>query len=110
MIGGPGEYKTKRQESITNFFVSGTSVTPGAVNGRKFEFPGVNSLTQDHEIGDYECDRHNCGKDKVCYCHFQLDIPFNKTIQMVCIESYCETVPNSCTQDNLILPRPPPLR
>ena len=79
----PPEYQDDSEEHFLNFAFPGTSVTPGAVNGRKFEFPGVSSLTQDNEIGDYECDKHDCGKDKVCYCHYQLDLPFDKTIQMV---------------------------
>ena len=71
------------QEHFLNFAFPGESVTPGCVNGRKFEFPGVNSLYQDEQLGVYNCDRHDCGDDKVCYCHYQLEIPYGKTIQMV---------------------------
>jgi len=77
------EYKDDSEEHFLNFAFPGVTATPGAVNGRKFEFPGVNSLTQGDEIDSYDCDRHDCGVDKVCYCHYQLQIPFNKTIQMV---------------------------
>lgn len=77
------EFKEDSEEYFLNFAFPGEKVTPGAVNGRKFEFPGVNSLTQHDEIDNYECDKHDCGHDKVCYCHFDLRIPFNKTIQMV---------------------------
>lgn len=71
------------EEHFLNFAFPGKNVTPGAINGRKFEFPGVNSLTQPDEIDNYDCDKHNCGHDKVCYCHYQLKIPHKKTIQMV---------------------------
>eukprot|EP00111_Clytia_hemisphaerica_P000191 TCONS_00000475-protein len=71
------------KEHFLNFAFPGESVTPGSVNGRKFEFPGVNSLTQNEQIGKYDCDRHECGHDKICYCHYQLEIPSDKTIQMI---------------------------
>ncbi|XP_057293172.1 LOW QUALITY PROTEIN: uncharacterized protein LOC130621837 [Hydractinia symbiolongicarpus] len=77
------EFRDDSEEHFLNFAFPGTTVTPGAVNGRKFEFPGVNSLTQTNDIGDYDCDKHDCGEDKVCYCHYELKIPFNKTIQMI---------------------------
>lgn len=79
----PPKMNEDSEEYFLNFAFPGISSTPGAVNGRKFVFPGVNSLTQDDEIDNYNCDRHDCGVDKVCYCHFDLKIPFNKTIQMV---------------------------
>ena len=31
----------------------------------------------------YKCENQDCGEDKVCHCHYGLDLPFNKTIQMV---------------------------
>lgn len=71
------------KEYFLNFAFPGEKVTPGSVNGRKFEFPGVNSLYQDEQLGKYDCNRNDCGHDKVCYCHFQLEIPYGKTIQMV---------------------------
>lgn len=80
----PPVYLEDSEEHFLNFAFPGLpGITPGAVNGRKFEFPGVNSLTQSNEIGDYDCKKHKCGVDKVCYCHYELSIPFNKTIQMV---------------------------
>ncbi|XP_065666457.1 uncharacterized protein LOC100206475 isoform X2 [Hydra vulgaris] len=71
------------EEYFLNFAFPGSKVTPGAVNGRKFEFPGVNSLTQGDEIDGYDCNKHDCGLDKVCYCHYELKIPRDKTIQMI---------------------------
>ena len=71
------------KEHFLNFAFPGEKVTPGSVNGRKFEFPGVNSLTQGEQLDKYDCDHHDCGHDKVCYCHYQLEIPYGKTIQMV---------------------------
>jgi len=77
------EFTGDSQEHFLNFAFPGEKFTPGAVNGRKFEFPGVNSLTQADQVGKYDCDRHECGHDKVCFCHFELEIPLGKTIQMV---------------------------
>ncbi|XP_065666462.1 uncharacterized protein LOC136087501 [Hydra vulgaris] len=71
------------KEYFLNFAFPGGKETPGSVNGRKFEFPGVNSLTQGDEIDGYDCKEHDCGPDKVCYCHYELKIPRDKTIQMI---------------------------
>jgi len=74
------------EEYFLNFHFPGFKVTPGAVNGRKFVMPGISSLTQADQIAeDYECKNKDCGVDKVCYCHYGLDLPYNKTIQMVWI-------------------------
>ena len=32
---------------------------------------------------DYDCNNHDCGDDKICYCHYEISVPYNKTIQMV---------------------------
>ena len=77
------EYEKNSEEHFLNFAFPGSKITPGAVNGRKFEFPGVNSLTQGEQIDGYDCDKHDCGHDKVCYCHYELKIPRDKTIQLV---------------------------
>ena len=80
----PAAYGEDSEEHFLNFAFPGLpGVTPGSVNGRQFEFPGLNSLTQSNETGDYDCKKHSCGVDKVCYCYHELIIPFNKTIQMV---------------------------
>ena len=80
----PPAYGEDSEEHFLNFAFPGLpGVTPGSVNGRQFEFPGLNSLTQSNETGDYDCKKHSCGVDKVCYCYHELIIPFNKTIQMV---------------------------
>lgn len=74
------------EEHFLNFAFPGEKVTPGSVNGRKFEYPGVNSLFQSGQVGqmkDFDCANHDCGDDKICYCHYQLTLPYNKTIQMV---------------------------
>ncbi|XP_065673687.1 uncharacterized protein LOC105843944 isoform X3 [Hydra vulgaris] len=82
----PPPWEDDSEEYFLNFAFPGEKVTPGSVNGRKFEFPGINSLFQDNQVGqikDYDCANHDCGDDKICYCHFQITLPFNKTIQMV---------------------------
>ena len=80
----PPAYGEDSEEHFLNFAFPGLpGVTPGSVNGRQFEFPGLNSLTQSNETDDYDCKKHSCGVDKVYYCYHELIIPFNKTIQMV---------------------------
>lgn len=74
------------EEYFLNFAFPGQKITPGSVNGRKFEYPGVNSLFQSSQVGqmqDYDCGNHECGDDKICYCHYEITVPYNKTIQMV---------------------------
>ena len=54
------------------------------VNGILFEHPGVSSLTQPEEIRmDLNCDVANCGPGKICSCQHEIDIPYDKTIQMI---------------------------
>ncbi|XP_065665472.1 uncharacterized protein LOC136086901 [Hydra vulgaris] len=71
------------EEYFLNFAFPGSKVTPSTINRRKFEFPGVNSYTQGDEIDGYDCNMHDGGLDKVCYCHYELKIPRDKTIQMI---------------------------
>lgn len=77
------EWKSGSEEHFLNFAFPGQKVTPGSVNGRKFELPGVNTLFQSDQLEDFDCDKANCGDDKICYCHYALTVPYNKTIQMV---------------------------
>ena len=72
------EFEKESEEYFLNF-----AFPPGTINGRKFEFPVVNALTQHDEIDNYSCDKHDCDVDKICYCHSELAIPYGKTIQMV---------------------------
>jgi len=76
------EFTEDSQEHFMNFAFPGDD-EPGAINGRKFEFPGVNSLFQSDEIENYDCAKHDCGDGKVCYCHYEVTVPYDKTIQMV---------------------------
>lgn len=83
----PPTFHNHSLEYFLNFAFPGTGIekfTPGAVNGRKFEYPGVNSLFQNEQIeSDYDCAKKDCGEDKICRCHYELTVPFNKTVQMV---------------------------
>jgi len=83
----PPKYNNDSLEYFLNFAFPGDGVekfTPGAVNGRKFEYPGVNSLFQNEQIeSDYDCESKDCGEDKICHCHYQLIVPFNKTLQLI---------------------------
>ena len=76
------KFESSSQEHFLNFAFPGDE-EPGAINGRKFEFPGVNSLYQSDEIDNYDCSKHDCGEGKVCYCHYELNVPYDQTIQMV---------------------------
>ena len=38
------------EEYFLNFAFPGQKITPGSVNGRKFEYPGVNSLFQSNQV------------------------------------------------------------
>lgn len=38
------------EEHFLNFAFPGEKVTPGSVNGRKFEYPGINSLFQSNQV------------------------------------------------------------
>ena len=81
----PDFVKGDSEEHFLNFHFPGfPGYTPGAVNGHQFAFPGVSSLTQWDQIDEiYKCENQDCGDDKVCHCHYGLDLPFNQTIQMV---------------------------
>ncbi|XP_057293169.1 LOW QUALITY PROTEIN: uncharacterized protein LOC130621834 [Hydractinia symbiolongicarpus] len=81
----PSFIKNDSEEHFLNFAFPGeNSITPGAVNGRKFLFPGINSLTRRGKgVGEYECKNKDCGEDKICDCHYELKVEYGKTIQMV---------------------------
>ena len=79
----PKFIKADSEEHFLNFAFPGETATPGSINGRQFQFPGVNSLTQGEQIGKQDCNRHKCGHNKLCYCHYELKVPYGKTIQMV---------------------------
>jgi len=54
------------------------------VNGKIFKESTVSSGSQPNDI-DYKaegCDRPEC-IGKICHCHHEIEVPFNKTIQMV---------------------------
>ena len=44
------EWHADSEEYFLNFAFPGQDVTPGSVNGRKFEYPGINSLFQSHQV------------------------------------------------------------
>lgn len=44
------EWRSDSEEYFLNFAFPGQDVTPGSVNGRKFEYPGINSLFQSHQV------------------------------------------------------------
>ena len=74
-------------EYFLNFAFPGDGVekfTPGAINGHKFEYPGVNTLFQNEQMEeDYDCSKKDCGEDKICHCHYSLEVPYNKTLQLI---------------------------
>ena len=83
----PPKFTNDSLEYFLNFAFPGDGIEkfiPGAINGRKFQYPGVNSLFQNEEIeSNYDCDKNGCGEDKICHCHYELTVPYNKTINMI---------------------------
>lgn len=80
----PPPFTADSEEYFLNFaFPDSGGAVQGAVNGKKFVLPGVDALTENDWIGEFDCNRNDCGKDKVCTCTNELKVPFNKTIQMV---------------------------
>lgn len=72
------------KEHFLNFaFPQQSGETPGSVNGRKFENPGIYSLDHFNPESNYECREDKCGKEKICYCRHELVLPYNKTVQIV---------------------------
>ena len=54
------------------------------INGRHFVHPGVNSFAQSDDIDEaLDCNKKNCNGSEICYCYNELDIPFDKTVQMI---------------------------
>ena len=43
-------WESDSEEHFLNFAFPGQHVTPGSVNGRKFEYPGVNRLFQSNQV------------------------------------------------------------
>ena len=80
----PKFIKGDSEEHFLNFHFPGIKYTPGAINGHQFSHPGVSSLTQFDQIDEeHKCKNKDCGVDKVCHCHHELELPYNKTIQMI---------------------------
>lgn len=50
------------EEQFYNFGFPGVTYTPGAVNGKQWQFPTVSAITQRDEL-DVDCS--DCGIDKV---------------------------------------------
>ena len=74
----PGRF----QEYFLNFAFPGITSYPGSVNGRTFDTPTVNPLTQPKEWYS-PCEAPACGDGKHCKCTFALSIGNGDTIQMV---------------------------
>ncbi|XP_069142258.1 uncharacterized protein [Argopecten irradians] len=72
------------KEIFLNFGFAGIYTKPPSVNGRKFEFPGVSSLTQMDEIDErLMCENANCGLDNICTCFHSLTLDQVDIVQMV---------------------------
>ena len=72
-------------ENSKEYFMNFVQIPGGmGVDGKIFEHPGVNSLTQSEDISIHiNCDKCEKIKNKGCACQNELNIPFNRTIQMV---------------------------
>ncbi|KAJ8311568.1 hypothetical protein KUTeg_010923 [Tegillarca granosa] len=67
------------QEHILNFGFPGTSWWPATVNGKKFEFPhntDINNMA-------YDCDKSNCGEEKLCVCTHTINVKYGNVVQLV---------------------------
>ena len=85
LSGTSGDPIPEFESDSVEFFQNWVQMSGGmGVNGKLFKHPGVSSLTQPEEIRmDLNCDVENCGENKVCSCQHEMDIPYNKTIQMI---------------------------
>lgn len=48
-------WESDSEEYFLNFAFPGQKITPGSVNGRKFEYPGINSLFQGNQVCNHLC-------------------------------------------------------
>ncbi|XP_060076442.1 uncharacterized protein LOC132556068 [Ylistrum balloti] len=76
--GQDGDFR----EHFLNFAFPGTTFTPGSVNGRKFILPQVSALTQPQEI-ETNCEKFDCGEERICECMYSLPIKHNDVVQFV---------------------------
>ena len=83
--GTTGDPIPKFESDSVEFFQNWVQMPDGmGVNGKIFEHPGVSSSTQPGEIRmNLNCDVANCSDSKNCFCQYEMDIPYNKTIQMI---------------------------
>ncbi|CAL1529110.1 unnamed protein product [Lymnaea stagnalis] len=80
--GGDMKKSEDIEDVFLNFAFPGTTWTPGAVNGRTFQFPPVSALTQPQDITT-ACDPNACGEEKICRCSYSVNLEFNKVYQFV---------------------------
>ena len=83
--GTTGDPLPKFESDSVELFQNWVQMSGGmGVNGKIFKHPGVSSLTQPDEIRmDLDCHVANCSENNVCSCQYEMDIPYNKTIQMI---------------------------
>lgn len=78
----PAYSEGKFREYFLNFAFPGITTFPGSVNGKTFDTPDVNPLTQPKEWHS-PCQYPECGDDRHCKCTHALDIGNGDTVQMV---------------------------
>ena len=78
----PAFVKGKSKEYFLNFAFPGIKSYPGSINGKTFDTPDVNPLTQPTEWNS-PCDSTKCGPDNHCKCTHSLEIGNGDTVQMV---------------------------
>lgn len=78
----PPFIESKFKEYFLNFAFPGITSYPGSVNGKTFDTPDVNPLTQPKEWYS-PCKEPECGDDRHCKCTHALEIGNGDTVQMV---------------------------
>ncbi|XP_064606092.1 uncharacterized protein LOC135470973 [Liolophura sinensis] len=78
----PPSDKGMFREHFLNFAFPGEKWTPASVNGKAFKLPTVSAVSQPHEI-ETDCNRQECGEDKVCRCTWSLPLDHGMTHQFV---------------------------
>ncbi|XP_041347612.1 laccase-1-like [Gigantopelta aegis] len=73
------------KEFFLNFAFPGEpGDTPGSVNGRQYASPSVAALVQPKEVfTGPACDKVECGTQKICTCHYTIDLDDGDLVQMV---------------------------
>ena len=68
------------EDSLEMFMTFAQDTKQMSINGRHFVNMGINVLKQSEDVS---CSKMNCNGSEVCYCNYELTLPYNKTVQMI---------------------------